>query len=121
LLQALPRTPLWRRLEQEGRLYHGDDRETNIEYALPYDEVIGMWRTTIAAAYDSCRRQSAGTGRIEMERAQGGLCVGPWAICARVRLREACSRKKKVFALSELGLRRRPASATARSRCCAHS
>lgn len=52
LLQALPRTPLWRRLEKEGRLYHGDDRETNIEYALPYDEVIGMWRKTIAAAYD---------------------------------------------------------------------
>lgn len=52
LLQALPRTPLWRRLEKEGRLYHGDDRETNIEYALPYDEVISMWRRIIAAAYD---------------------------------------------------------------------
>jgi radical SAM superfamily enzyme YgiQ (UPF0313 family) len=52
LLQALPRTPLWRRLEQAGRLYHGDDRETNIEYALPYDEVVGMWRKTIAAAYN---------------------------------------------------------------------
>jgi radical SAM superfamily enzyme YgiQ (UPF0313 family) len=52
LLQALPRTPLWRRLEKEGRLYHGDDRETNIEYALPYPEVLGMWRKTIAAAYD---------------------------------------------------------------------
>jgi radical SAM superfamily enzyme YgiQ (UPF0313 family) len=52
LLQALPRTPLWRRLEKEGRLYHGDDRETNVEYALPYDEVMGMWRKTIAAAYD---------------------------------------------------------------------
>ena len=51
LLQALPRTPLWRRLEKEGRLYHGDDRETNIEYVLPYDEVLGMWRKTIAAAY----------------------------------------------------------------------
>jgi radical SAM superfamily enzyme YgiQ (UPF0313 family) len=52
LLQALPRTPLWRRLEQEGRLYHGTDRETNIEYALPYDEVMAMWRKTIAAAYE---------------------------------------------------------------------
>ncbi len=52
LLQALPRTPLWRRLEREGRLYHGDDRETNIEYVLPYDEVLAMWRKTIAAAYD---------------------------------------------------------------------
>jgi radical SAM superfamily enzyme YgiQ (UPF0313 family) len=52
LLQALPRTPLWRRLEQAGRLYHGDDRETNIEYVLPYDEVVGMWRKTIAAAYN---------------------------------------------------------------------
>jgi radical SAM superfamily enzyme YgiQ (UPF0313 family) len=52
LLQALPRTPLWRRLEKEGRLYHGDDRETNVEYVLPYDDVIAMWRKTIAAAYD---------------------------------------------------------------------
>jgi len=52
LLQALPRTPLWRRLEKEGRLYTGDDRETNIEYALPYAEVMEMWRKTIAAAYD---------------------------------------------------------------------
>ena len=52
LLQALPRSPLWRRLEKEGRLYHGDDRETNIEYALPYDDVIAMWRKTIAAAYE---------------------------------------------------------------------
>ncbi|GAC1403991.1 MAG: B12-binding domain-containing radical SAM protein [Candidatus Velthaea sp.] len=52
LLQALPRTPLWRRLESEGRLYAGDDRETNVEYALPYEEVLDMWRRTISAAYD---------------------------------------------------------------------
>ena len=52
MLQALPRTPLWRRLEKEGRLYSGGDRETNIEYLMPYDEVLAMWQRVIGAAYE---------------------------------------------------------------------
>jgi radical SAM superfamily enzyme YgiQ (UPF0313 family) len=53
VLYALPKTPLWRRLEAEGRLLpESDDRESNVVFKLPYDEVLGMWRRCIAAAYE---------------------------------------------------------------------
>jgi radical SAM superfamily enzyme YgiQ (UPF0313 family) len=52
LLQALPRTPLWRRLEAEGRLVIDQaGRESNVEFKLPYDEMVEMWRRTFTAAY----------------------------------------------------------------------
>jgi radical SAM superfamily enzyme YgiQ (UPF0313 family) len=52
LLQALPKTPLWDRLTQEGRL-HEDmlDRESNVNFKLPYDEVVAMWRRCMDKAY----------------------------------------------------------------------
>jgi radical SAM superfamily enzyme YgiQ (UPF0313 family) len=52
LLQALPMTPLWDRLTHEGRL-HEDmlDRESNVNFKLPYDEVVGMWRLCMDKAY----------------------------------------------------------------------
>ena len=41
LLQALPKTPLWDRLEKEGRLVNDDDgRDSNVEFLLPYDQVV---------------------------------------------------------------------------------
>jgi radical SAM superfamily enzyme YgiQ (UPF0313 family) len=52
LLQALPKTPLWDRLQITGRLIHDDDRESNVDFLLPYAEVVGMWRETMAEAYD---------------------------------------------------------------------
>ncbi|MDG2991626.1 B12-binding domain-containing radical SAM protein [Candidatus Synechococcus calcipolaris G9] len=52
LLHALPRTPLWRRLEAEGRLNHDENRESNVEFLMPYDEVVEMWRRTITQAYE---------------------------------------------------------------------
>jgi radical SAM superfamily enzyme YgiQ (UPF0313 family) len=52
LLHALPRTPLWRRLEAEGRLNHDETRESNVEFLMPYDEVVEMWRRTITAAFE---------------------------------------------------------------------
>ncbi|MGI0489216.1 B12-binding domain-containing radical SAM protein [Pantanalinema rosaneae CENA516] len=52
LLHALPRTPLWRRLEQEGRLVIDETRESNVEFLLPYDQVIEMWRRCIVTAYE---------------------------------------------------------------------
>ena len=52
LLHALPRTPLWRRLEAEGRLNFDETRESNVEFLMPYDEVVAVWRRCIAAAYD---------------------------------------------------------------------
>ena len=47
LLQALPRTPLWDRLQQENRLLRDEDleRESNVEFKLPYNDVLAMWRT----------------------------------------------------------------------------
>ena len=52
LLQALPRTPLWDRLQRSDRLVDDDDRESNVDFLLPYDEVVGMWRNTMARAYE---------------------------------------------------------------------
>ncbi len=52
LLQALPRTPLWDRLAASGRLIHDSSRESNVDFRLPYDQVIAMWRDCIAAAYE---------------------------------------------------------------------
>lgn len=51
ILHALPRTPLWRRLEAEGRLVDGAGRESNVEFLLPYETVVGMWRKCVTEAY----------------------------------------------------------------------
>lgn len=52
LLHALPRTPLWRRLELEGRLVFDESRESNVEFLMPYEQVIEMWRRCITTAYE---------------------------------------------------------------------
>jgi radical SAM superfamily enzyme YgiQ (UPF0313 family) len=52
VLYALPKTPLWRRLEAAGRLVADEGRESNVDFALPYETVLGMWRRCIATAYD---------------------------------------------------------------------
>ena len=51
LLQALPRTPLWDRLTREGRLVEDDERESNVDFLLPYEDVLAMWRKCMAEAY----------------------------------------------------------------------
>jgi radical SAM superfamily enzyme YgiQ (UPF0313 family) len=52
LLQALPRTPLWDRLKREGRLIEDDDsRESNVDFRLPYEHVLAMWRECMRVAY----------------------------------------------------------------------
>lgn len=52
LLYALPKTPLWHRLEKEGRIIIEDDsRESNIEFLMPYEEVVKMWKKCILIAY----------------------------------------------------------------------
>jgi len=51
LLQALPRTPLWDRLEREGRLIEDENRESNVDFLMPYDQVLAMWRDCMAEAY----------------------------------------------------------------------
>lgn len=53
ILYALPKTPLWRRLERDGRLLTEDpNRQSNIRFRLPYDTVVGMWRRCITSAYE---------------------------------------------------------------------
>jgi hypothetical protein len=51
LLQALPQTPLWDRLEKAGRIDERDDRESNVQFLMPYDEVLAMWRDCMDKAY----------------------------------------------------------------------
>lgn len=52
VLYALPRTPLWERLEAAGRI--AEDRAgrvSNVEFLLPYDTVLHGWRTLVREAY----------------------------------------------------------------------
>jgi hopanoid C-2 methylase len=51
LLQALPKTPLWDRLQRAGRIDDDPTRESNVRFVRPYDEVLAMWRRCIAHAY----------------------------------------------------------------------
>jgi radical SAM superfamily enzyme YgiQ (UPF0313 family) len=52
LLQALPKTPLWDRLKLAGRLSDDATRESNVVFLRPHDEVVEMWRRSIAYAND---------------------------------------------------------------------
>ena len=52
VLYALPKTPLWSRLEGAGRLRHEEGWESNVDFLLPYDTVLDMWRRCIETAYD---------------------------------------------------------------------
>jgi hopanoid C-2 methylase len=52
LLQALPKTPLWTRLEGAGRIVEDASLESNVRFLRPYDEVVESWRRCIAYAYD---------------------------------------------------------------------
>jgi radical SAM superfamily enzyme YgiQ (UPF0313 family) len=52
LLQALPRTPLWDRLQRENRLTTDEELESNVAFHLPYETVLQMWRDCMAKAYD---------------------------------------------------------------------
>jgi hopanoid C-2 methylase len=52
LLQALPKTPLWDRLKRDNRVITDDSgRESNVVFLRPYDEVVAMWRRSVAHAY----------------------------------------------------------------------
>ncbi len=54
LLYALPKTPLYDRLAHAGRLLSDQAaarRVSNVDFLMPYDDVVGMWFETITAAY----------------------------------------------------------------------
>jgi hypothetical protein len=52
LLQALPKTPLWDRLEKAGRIADDPALESNVRFLRPYDDVVSTWRRCIAYAND---------------------------------------------------------------------
>ncbi len=52
VIYALPKTPLWRRLADEGRLIATDDvEESNVVFRLPAEVVMAGWRRVIDRAY----------------------------------------------------------------------
>jgi radical SAM superfamily enzyme YgiQ (UPF0313 family) len=51
LLYALPKTPLYERLEKEGRLLAGGNLMSNVRFKLPYDDTVKMWKECITEAY----------------------------------------------------------------------
>ena len=55
LLQALPKTPLWDRLERANRLIHDDGRDSNVQFLMPYDEVVSAWKRCMERAYEPSR------------------------------------------------------------------
>jgi radical SAM superfamily enzyme YgiQ (UPF0313 family) len=52
LLQALPGTPLWDRLQRENRLVEDEDRDSNVDFHLPYEHVVTTWRSCMGSAYE---------------------------------------------------------------------
>ncbi len=52
LLQALPRTALWDRLKRENRLIEDEERDSNVDFRLPYEDVVAGWRECMAKAYE---------------------------------------------------------------------
>jgi len=55
LLQALPKTPLWDRLAKEGRLIEDEGRDSNVDFRLPYDDVVTSWRACMGSAYEPAK------------------------------------------------------------------
>jgi radical SAM superfamily enzyme YgiQ (UPF0313 family) len=51
LLQALPKTPLWDRLQAAGRLDDSGTQESNVVFARPYDAVLSDWRFAVRRAF----------------------------------------------------------------------
>ena len=52
LLQALPKTPLWDRLAKENRLVEDDGRDSNVDFLLPYDQVVESWKKCMKVAFE---------------------------------------------------------------------
>src|ERR1700752_3273630 len=52
LLQALPKTPLWDRLARENRLVEDDSRDSNVDFLLPYDQVVDSWKKCMEVAFE---------------------------------------------------------------------
>ncbi|MEA2897181.1 MAG: hopanoid methylase, partial [Bradyrhizobium sp.] len=55
LLQALPQTPLWDRLKKENRLIEDEGRDSNVDFRLPYEDVVASWRACMGNAYQPAK------------------------------------------------------------------
>lgn len=51
MLHALPKTPLWRRLEEENRINVSAGRESNVEFLRPYESVVADWLHTVTTIF----------------------------------------------------------------------
>ena len=52
ILHALPKTPLWRRLETANRIIKTPgNRESNVEFLMPYEKVVEMWLDCVMKAF----------------------------------------------------------------------
>ena len=52
LIQALPGTPLFDRLQREGRLVDDNGRGSNVLFKMPYEDVIANWKRCMKAAFE---------------------------------------------------------------------
>jgi hypothetical protein len=52
LLYALPKTPLYERLQREGRILSDPECDSNIAFLEPTETVVGRWRRVIAHLYE---------------------------------------------------------------------
>ena len=48
----LPRTPLWDRLKDAGRLIEDETRDSNIVFLRPYEDVVESWHQCVRHAYE---------------------------------------------------------------------
>ncbi len=74
LLQALPQTPLWDRLARENRLIEDDSRDSNVDFLLPYDQVVNSWKKCMEVAFqpEETLRPLPASGRLHLcQPAQG--------------------------------------------------
>jgi hopanoid C-2 methylase len=51
ILYALPKTPLYERLREAGRIVCDNHRDSNIQFLQPYEQLVANWRRVIAEAY----------------------------------------------------------------------
>ena len=91
LLQALPKTPLWDRLEREGRLIHDDGRDSNVDFLLPYDQVVAI----VAQLHG---------GRLRAGKAAGALRVPDARTPMRNRLKVPVTPQRASWANIKRGL-----------------
>ena len=52
ILYALPKTPLYNKLEKAGRIISDEGRDSNVDFLRPYDELIRDWLNLISEVYE---------------------------------------------------------------------